>query len=87
MKQTAVLRAMPIGILGLALVAALSSCSESTVKEVPHYKPNKIMIYDNAKDQPALVRICIDKVAFVTTENKDVILVPQWDDWCKTSSQ
>lgn len=69
-----------------ALVLALGACSNdpNDLEGVPEMKPSKAEIYRNVEGHPDLVRLCIDKEAFVTVgdDAAAVVPVPGWNAWC-----
>ena len=72
---------------------ALSACGDANqmdVKGVDGRKPDKIEAYANIDQHPNIVRICIDKVAFLTTSREagnNLMRVPEWDvSFCGASS-
>lgn len=72
-------------VVVFAAVLALAGCGSATNADltgVPALKPDRVEAYTNIDGHPNLVRLCIGKVAFVTTSREagnNFLRVPEWD--------
>jgi len=88
--MTPVKKAAAATVTGLTALALLGGCgslnegnaTSGDLKGVPAVKPDKIEAYNNVDGHPNMVRLCIGKVAFLTTSRdagNNLIRVPEWD--------
>jgi hypothetical protein len=71
-----------LAIAGMVLASCSKSATSADLKGVEPQKPDKIEAYTNIDGHPNLVRLCIGKVAFVTTTRESGVnfaRVPEWD--------
>lgn len=78
-------RLIKIAATGAVATVLLTGCvaeNQRDLEGVNGKEPDKIEIYRNIDQHPNLVRICIDKVALLTTSRENgqnLIRVPEWD--------
>ena len=80
-------RAVAAIVLGVAVLstAACGSNNFRDVEGVPSKDPDSISLWSNVDGNPNIVRVCLDGVAFATTNRPDfgsIMRVPEWDERC-----
>lgn len=75
-------------LLATAAATVLTGCAGNNfrdVENVPSHNADSYTLWNNVDENPNLVRVCADGVAFLTTtrDYSAVLRVPEWDDECE----
>lgn len=73
-------------VIAAAAALALAGCGANNrdLEGVDLIDPDRIEVYANVDQNPNIVRLCIDGVAFITTSRKRFAVqrAEYWDGWC-----